>query len=155
VLGPIRPRATAHGARWPATPGRFISWLGLDLAAQSSRAGSPRHGNGARTSGAQGMVTTRISPTWWRAHRRCCVGWPVARCCRRALEGSRGGTRQVKEGRDQPARRDDGEAERRLGAATRGDVLAGEGVGGDIGELHELWGGGREVRACSIGGRKA
>jgi hypothetical protein len=69
--------------------------------------------------------------------------------------GSQGGAGQVKEGQDPPARRGDGEAERRLSAVTRGGVLAREVVNGDIGELRELRGGGREVRAASIGEREA
>jgi hypothetical protein len=44
--------------------------------------------------------------------------------------------------------------ERRLGAATRGYVLIGEGVSGDVGELRELQGGEREVRKGSMGGKK-
>jgi hypothetical protein len=36
VLGPIRPEATAHGARRPAMRGRPKGWLGLGLAARSN-----------------------------------------------------------------------------------------------------------------------
>jgi hypothetical protein len=89
-----------------------------------------------------------------RARRRG-GGWLAARCYWQAPVGSRDGTGQVKDGRDPPARRGDGEAERRLDAVTRGGVLAGEGVGGNVGELQELRGGEREVRAASIGERKA
>jgi hypothetical protein len=56
--------------------------------------------------------------------------------------GSRGGVGQVKLGWGPLACCGDSEAERRLGAATRGGVLVREGVGGNIGELQELSGGG-------------
>jgi hypothetical protein len=67
----------------------------------------------------------------------------------------RGPAGQVTKGWDLPARHGDSEAERWLGAATRGGVLTGEGVGGDVNELWGLRGAEREMRAASIGEGKA
>jgi hypothetical protein len=62
----------------------------------------------------------------------------------------RGPVRQVKEGRNPPVRRGDGEVVWRFDAAARGSVLAREGVGGGVGEVLKLRGGKGEVRAASI-----
>jgi hypothetical protein len=57
VSSPIRPKATAHGALWPAMRGRPKGWLGLGLAARSGGALAGGPVAAGRRQGAAGEIT--------------------------------------------------------------------------------------------------
>jgi hypothetical protein len=72
VSGLIRPGATAHGARQPATRDRSKGWLGLDLVARSGgemARGAARGALAARSpcaAHARDGVVARSPMAWWR-----------------------------------------------------------------------------------------
>jgi hypothetical protein len=66
VSGLIRPRATAHGAWRLAMHDQLTSWLGLSLAARSSRGSGPRRENGERTLVALTVRSPRNTHARWR-----------------------------------------------------------------------------------------
>jgi hypothetical protein len=66
VSGPIRPGATAHGTRRPATRGRLKGWLGLGLVARFSRemtCGAPTGGPDQCSARRRGLNIIRIQTT--------------------------------------------------------------------------------------------
>jgi hypothetical protein len=74
VSGPIRPRATAHGAWRPDTRDRLKGWLGLGLAARSD--GEAAHGaeQGVRRERSRRGHRAQLVCVTTRWHPQCAAG---------------------------------------------------------------------------------